>query len=252
MQDSTYKQNLFLGHIMLDRVQLLQNIINRIRSRHYMEIGIKNGDTFLKIRSRRKFAIDPNYRVSLKNKLKSFLDYPWNLFNQYFRMPSNDFFLHHKNAFAARGVNVIFIDGLHTYEQSLQDTINALDVLSENGVIILHDCNPKDSVSALPAGSAALADKQRQSDSVFEWCGDVWKTIVYLRAMRPDLNVRVFDCDFGLGVVYKGAPEKPLELTKEDIQDMTYKDLEANRNLLLNLKNQDEFKDLLNDLIPAG
>lgn len=32
------------------------------------------------------------------------------------------------------------------------------------------------------------------------WSGDVWKSIVHLRSIRPDLRVAVLDCDSGVGI----------------------------------------------------
>ena len=39
---------------------------------------------------------------------------------------------------------------MHTYEQSLHDTINCLKYLKNDGYIILHDCNPKSAESGSP------------------------------------------------------------------------------------------------------
>ena len=38
--------------------------------------------------------------------------------------------------------DLIFIDGLHLEHQVDKDINNSLNHLSENGVIIIHDCNP--------------------------------------------------------------------------------------------------------------
>ena len=36
----------------------------------------------------------------------------------------------------------IFIDGLHTFEQSLKDFYNAWEVLNKGGAVVFHDTNP--------------------------------------------------------------------------------------------------------------
>ena len=51
--------------------------------------------------------------------------------------------------------DVVFIDGLHTYEQSRKDAENALGVIVEGGVIIMHDCNPPNAAAAQPAQGGA-------------------------------------------------------------------------------------------------
>lgn len=235
---------------MIDRIEVIQKIVNRIKGQRYLEIGIKFGDTFLKVRSRYKTAIDPNYIIPWRKLYNSFFDYPWNILNHYHRIPSDEYFNKYKSRLERIGINVAFVDGLHTFEQSLKDVNNVLDILSPGGVIVLHDCNPSNPHAALPAKSAESAKIKRESTGVSEWCGDVWKTIVHLRSVRQDLSVYVLDCDFGLGVISRGQPENMLPFSIEEIKKMTFRDLEADKNFLLNLKKPTEFDHLLRGLNP--
>ena len=132
----------------------------------------------------------------------------------------------------------MFIDGLHTYDQSLRDVINALGDLNENGIIVIHDCNPPHQAAAYPAISNKNAVDLKIGGWPGEWCGDVWKTICYLRSFRRDLRVFVLDCDYGLGIVMKGDPETYLNLSEEVLNEMTYEDLSSERRNLLNLKDE--------------
>ena len=52
------------------------------------------------------------------------------------------------------------------------------------------------------------------------------------------MQVFVLDCDFGLGIVMKGAPDKLLNLSEEVLDKMTYEDLSRERRNLLNLKDE--------------
>lgn len=47
-------------------------------------------------------------------------------------------------------IDIAFVDGMHTYEQSLVDNVNCLKYLREDGYIILHDCNPQSLESGSP------------------------------------------------------------------------------------------------------
>ena len=68
-------------------------------------------------------------------------------------------------------------------------------------------------------------------------CGDVWKTIVHLRATRDDLRVFVLNCDYGLGIIRPGTPGSALVgVAVEEIADMTYRDLVRHREDYVNLK----------------
>ena len=94
--------------------------------------------------------------------------------------------------------DVVFIDGDHSFDQSLRDVENALVEPRPGGVILVHDCNP-------PTAAAASPDPAGAGDG--PWCGDVWKTIVHLRATRSDLRVRILDTDCGIGVIERGESE---------------------------------------------
>ena len=62
---------------------IIQEIINRKKAKTYLEIGTGNGDHFLKIRARRKIAVDPDLS-SLKikkRKSKYYFRNITNLFN---------------------------------------------------------------------------------------------------------------------------------------------------------------------------
>ena len=36
--------------------------------------------------------------------------------------------------------DIIFIDGLHTFEQTIKDIDNSIKFLRDKGVILIHDC----------------------------------------------------------------------------------------------------------------
>ena len=220
----------------MNRVTILQKIIDRKKGGTYLEIGVLAGDTFLRIKASHKMGVDPNFEISPIKKLRYYIKNPSNIFNKYFHMNSDSFFETEHIYLSKTGLGVAFIDGLHTFSQTLQDVQNALMYLNKKGAIILHDCNPLSEVAALPAKSIREIQKLNPPGFTGTWNGDVWKTIAYLRATRKDLNVFVLDCDFGLGVITKGTPENMLEYSAEEVKKWTYMDLSNNRKSILNLK----------------
>ena len=67
-----------------------------------------------------------------------------NWFYRMFRKTSDDFFsLDAHKVFKENKIDVAFIDGLHTYEQSLRDAVNCLKYLNKGGLHYIHDCNPQ-------------------------------------------------------------------------------------------------------------
>jgi len=162
----------------MSRIDIIQNIINKKKAAKYLEIGVKRGNCFLLIRAKKKYAVDPTFRIPWKLKLKWMTKNPCNIFAKYFEERSDDFF-DRKNH--TGGYDVVFMDGLHTYKQALMDVDNSLLYLNEKGVIVVHDCSPPHEAAAYPAGSYEHAALSNLPGWTGEWCGDVWKTIVYLR-----------------------------------------------------------------------
>ncbi|TAG85970.1 MAG: class I SAM-dependent methyltransferase, partial [Oscillatoriales cyanobacterium] len=46
------------------------------------------------------------------------------------------------------------------------------------------------------------------------------------------------DCDFGLGIVMKGKPDIDLNLSKDELDKMTYEDVVNGKENFLNLKDE--------------
>ena len=226
---------------MLNRIQIIQRLINATKAKNYLEIGVNNGKCFLRIKARHKIAVDPAFKIPVGRKLKYFFKNPWNVNNNYFEKTSDDFFQHERQTLASTKPEIVFVDGLHTYEQSLRDVLNSLAVLQDGGIVLMHDCNPITATAAFPASSIDDA-KRRLNDYKGVWNGDVWKAIVHMRSLHPDLEVFVLDCDHGVGVVRRNTSTDRLTFSENDIRQLTYEDLERNRKRFLNLKSPDYFE----------
>ncbi len=152
----------------------------------------------------------------------------------YFQMTSDEFFRSPPSEIGS-GIDVAFVDGAHTCGQALRDLENCLAYLNPEGVILLHDCNPPSEAIATPSSSVEDIPSCDGLGWNGLWTGDVWKAIVHLRSCRSDLRVAVADCDFGVGVVVRGKAETTLPYVPEDIEQMTYCDLEKHRSQFLDL-----------------
>lgn len=220
----------------MNRIEVIEKLLKATHATTYLEIGVRYGTIFLPLKVKRKIAVDPHFAIPLARRLL----HPFNLFQaKYYAETSDDFFARHSDLFATEKIDVAFIDGLHTYEQSLKDVENCLKHLSPRGVIIMHDCNPPSAAAALPTMAESLAVPGNKA-----WCGDVWKTIVRLRSTRPDLDVSVLDTDYGLGIVRWGRAEHMLPNSPETIAAFGYAELEKDRAHLLNLKPASHLADI--------
>lgn len=229
----------------MKRRDVIQKIIDKKKARTYLEIGIGGGKNFLRIKARKKTAVDPNFTFSRRRRIEWTFRNLYNVGAKFYECTSDRYFASKKST---DRLDVIFIDGLHTYEQSLRDVINALNNLKETGVIIMHDCNPPDKASAQPGESFKHASELNPPGWNSGWCGDVWKTICYLRSQRKDLNVFVLDFDYGMGIVTRGKADSYLNLTQEELDKMTYDDLAKDRRNLLNLKDVSYLSEFLGSI----
>jgi hypothetical protein len=214
-----------------ERKQLIRDILNKKKNATYLEIGVFSGSVFFPVKAKRKIAVDPEFRFGKFKRLKKIVKNLHNINASYYEMSSDDFFKQQAaRLFKKRPIDVCFVDGMHEYDYALRDVENTLNYLQQDGVIIMHDCNPV-------AADAAVSFEEWKSRSFKgNWNGDVWKTILHLRSLRNDITVFVVDADHGLGIVCKRPPENTLPFTQPEIHKFTYNNLDKNRQQWLNLK----------------
>jgi hypothetical protein len=214
----------------MNRGKVAHYLLEQMGGTTYLEIGVKHGSCFRPMIAKRKIGVDP---IDPPAVLKEYLSqHPQVL---YYQTPSDEFFAQYFHLFKVQKIDVALVDGLHTYTQAIKDVENSLKHLSENGVIVVHDCCPLTESAAAPGTSPKAADGL-PGWIEGTWNGDVWKTILYLRSYCDDINVFVLHCDYGLGIITKGKPENMLNLSLGEIEKMTFHDLERDRKKLLNLK----------------
>jgi hypothetical protein len=180
------------------RYDIINKIIIKRNYTSYLEIGCFKDETFNQINIKKKIGVDP---VSGGN----------------LRMTSDQFFIENIEKF-----DLIFIDGLHVYEQVTKDIFNSIKVLKENGIILVHDCLPRKLWYQTPT---------RMSDT---WNGDVWKAIVECRTLE---NIDTYTClaDEGIGVIKVQKNNNLLNLNLSNFKNLKYKEYYTNRESLMNI-----------------
>ena len=187
------------------RWDLIKYLINKYNYIDYLEIGCDQDQLFSKVDIQNKVGVDP---VSGGNLRKT----------------SDEFFKENKNKF-----DIVFIDGLHTYDQVKKDILNSVNCLKENGIVLVHDCMP-DSLS-----------KQAVPRYRMIWNGDVWKAIVDLR-QREDLEIFTCEMDQGIGIIKKEKNTSILEI-KKPARNLKFKDYYANYKKFLRVISVEELKE---------
>lgn len=229
----------------MNRLSVINDIITSIQAQSYLEIGVHAGSVFFNVEVPMKYGVDPKFLFSISETLEDkplfingklcFLD------ANLYELTSDQFFEIYAPDDLKDGIDVVFVDGLHTYEQSLKDVKNCLPYLNDGGVIIMHDCNPLSYATAYPAKKSMdevlnLAKQGEIPGWNYNWNGDVWKALVHLRVEYDSLNIFTLDLDWGLGIITSGKGDKIENILLKDIQEADYSFLERNRETLLNLK----------------
>ena len=177
-------------------------IINEVKD--YLEIGCDDDVLFNKINLINKIGVDPRQGGNVKKT-------------------SDEFFKENQKKF-----DLVFIDGLHQFEQVNKDIENSLKSLKENGLILLHDCLPcKMRNQAVPRYSHF-------------WNGDVWKSIVKFRH-KKDLKIYTITIDQGISVIKKSKNENEIDLNIKDFKKLKFNDLVNNYKEFMNLISYDDF-----------
>jgi len=176
-QDQTLAIPWEFGH----RFDLINALAAKISAQTYLEIGCAGNDTFDRVEIPTRIGVDPRDGGTL-------------------RMTSDEFFAQNTQKF-----DVIFVDGLHHYDQVSRDIHNGLQVLNSHGFMVIHDVLPKQQQEA---------QVPRDQDWQGPWTGDVWRAAFDLLS-RSDVTLQVVPVDCGCGIVYKKS-QTPKQILVEN------------------------------------
>jgi hypothetical protein len=214
-----YTIDKYLNRVNVQRWDIINYFITKNQYSRYLEIGVNDGLCIRKIKISHKDGVDPFPGSEVGGIFVPEINYC---------MSSNDFFA---SISENQKYDIIFVDGLHNSIQVDQDIINSLKHLNQNGVILVHDCNPPEYELQLIPRVTGL------------WNGDVWKSIAKLRCTRTDLRVSVIDTDWGIGIVHPGSQKTYNALSLEEILN-NWKYFDNNREEILNIISLDQFYEL--------
>ncbi|MDA8645419.1 class I SAM-dependent methyltransferase [Amylibacter sp.] len=168
------------GFNRIATVNYLISISGGLNAR-YLEIGCASNALFDSVSSVYKTGVDPATGGT-------------------HRMTSDSFFANNQEIF-----DVIFIDGLHEYEQVHRDAINALKAVEVGGYIAFHDFLPS---------TWKEHHVPRISDA---WTGDCWKLAVQLME-STGIEFVILDIDYGVGLMKKMSDDWSVPKVTEDLK----------------------------------
>lgn len=190
----------------------------------YLEVGVFRGETLRDVSIPYRVGIDPRFRIDVQELADERTVLVESTSDDYFRHldPEIEF-------------DVVFLDGLHTFEQTYRDLCAVLSHAHRRTVILLDDTFPTDPWSAIPDIGRSLRLREQAGLVDRAWHGDVYKVVLAIHSFHPALDFRTL---MGPGnpqtLVWRGrlADERYPPLSIDQVARMSYFDLLEMRHLM--------------------
>lgn len=212
----------------------IHRIAQLFDAKSYLEIGVCEGSTFLDIQMPRKVAVDPKFRFDYsKHVAPGSVDFYETTSDLYFcGIATSEMF------------DIIFLDGMHTFQQTLRDLLNSLTLAHSRTIWLIDDVLPSDVYSSLPSSADAHGFRKRAGGSSLAWHGDVYKLIYFIHDFIPSLSFAT--------ITTKGNPQtiiwrqgradfSPILNSVEQIERLTYFDHLKNMGITNAFSEDDAF-----------
>ena len=178
-----------------NRIALINYLLNKYQYPNYLEIGCASNDLFDSLPISQKTGVDPHSGGNI-------------------RSTSDDFFKNNESSF-----DIIFIDGLHTYDQVRKDILNSINTIKKDGWIALHDMLPRNwKEQHIPYLGGA-------------WTGDVWK-VAFEIIKTEGLDFKIISIDHGVGIIKVKNKNAKLKDFKKELKNKQFNYFIDNYNLL--------------------
>ncbi len=171
-----------------NRFAVVNILLSKFQNPSYLEIGCAADDLFnsVPVPVEKKVGVDPFSGGTVRNT-------------------SDDFFQVNEMQF-----DVVFIDGLHTYEQVRRDVINSIISLNAGGWIAIHDMLPRNWI-----------EQHNPCISQGAWTGDVWK-VAFELIQTEGIEFKILKIDCGVGVIKVNKQRAELKDFRGELLDKEF------------------------------
>lgn len=145
----------------------------------YLEIGVSRGSTLVSVHADEIIGVDPVPRFNPRG-LPAHIKFE--------RRTSNSFF---RRAWGIPAFDLVFLDGLHTADQTWTDLWNTLRRSHFRTIILVDDVVPDSDITAIPNQRKAAKLGREAGFTTARWHGDVWKMLPTLSQVLPTINFQV-------------------------------------------------------------
>lgn len=218
-------------------VRRVNRFLSTFENSQYLEVGVSTGRTFFDVVADRKVAVDPRFKFDVKKHEKEGVEFHSITSDAYFdALPIGNKF------------DVVFLDGLHTFEQTYRDLLNTLVHTHDGSVILIDDTVPSDVYSAMPDHVRSRQFRQRDGSTRNGWHGDTYKVVFAIHDFAPSLCYRTL---LGRGnfqtLVWRGKsqPRTPIFDNLEKISRLSYFDMFEHDHVFQRLDEAAAFEECL-------
>jgi len=146
----------------------------------YLEIGVAKGTTFFQVNAAEKHGVDPRFRFDPHSRSHQS--------HEHYHPISSDAYFQQAIGREAP-FDLIFLDGLHTYSQTLRDFLSSQALAHPRTMWLIDDTVPTDAIAADPdlqrVQDARQANGQPDDQT---WMGDVFKLVAFIDSFCPQFS----------------------------------------------------------------
>jgi hypothetical protein len=201
----------------ITRNRVVQTVLDLFDAPDYLEVGVNKGMTFNALKAKTKVAVDPKFLFDVDAVAR---EVPGTSFHE---TTSDDYF--GRIARRDTAFDVIYLDGLHTAEQTIRDLINAMSFLKAHGVIVIDDVFPCSYLASLHNRRESTLIRQAIGDTAGAWMGDVYRLVFFAESFCQQFSYATVNNNHGQLLMWRQSRETVPQRTLTEIGEKPYKDL---------------------------
>jgi len=165
--------------VMAERLNALANIIS---ASTYLEIGVAKGATFTQVVVPYKVGVDPKFQFSVHDHADQ---------NTTFHEVKSDVFF--ATLASKHGeFDLIYLDGLHTFEQTFRDFCASIRHSHANTIWLIDDTHPSGWLAANRNDRVTRRLRKLFGIKDLRWMGDVFKVVFTIHDFFPQFSYATF------------------------------------------------------------
>lgn len=213
------------------RPERLNLIAGIIEAKSYLEIGVCKGLTFNRVNIQKKDAVDPNFRFDTTPHESQDV--------RFFEKPSDSFF--GDNSLVKHKYDLIYLDGLHEFNQTYRDFCNSLAYSHDDTVWLIDDTNPTSYEASLSSQSRTKSLRTNTGLTDNAWMGDVYRVVYAIHDFFPQFHLSTYK-SHGQTVIWKNPNPRVNFLVNDlgQISNLDYASFVESRDICLNFASDEE------------